>query len=450
MGGGLVIEIALNDATLEPEPIWTDLTATPNLVAAAQIDRGRSYELDRTDTSTASVQINDIDGVLDPTNTEGPHFGLIEPLLQVRLSLLNPVTDETTVIFRGYIEDFDYVIEPATQISQLTLSLVDAFEILTAIEMQADGSFGDTVPAKYAGNIFFDNATVGPLGDEGGRILQVLGNAGWPTALSTIFSGNVALQESTYSPGDTVLQVVQDAADAEFPGLANVYVDKVGNVTFHGRKAKFDPVGVSEEAGDAWPFHQWKAGDGAAVAASLSDTAQIRQLSVNRGLSKIINQAYATPSGISPLDVAGQVKTDPTSIGIYGIRSWSAENLFTAGGLNDGLGANDECALFPSYYIANYAEPRNRVTAIAFRSMRPEDPRAIANWAFLCGVEISDTLALTVAFRGGGGFNLEPWFIEGVHYDIKPLNGKYADVTLTLDLSPQAYFTDGSMFEGDT
>lgn len=440
MAGGLTVEIALSDPTLEPDPTWTDLTATANLVAGAQIDRGRAYELDRTDTSTASVQINDVDGVLDPTNTEGPYFGLIEPLLQVRISLLNPVTDESSVIYRGYIEDFDYIVDPDTQISQLTLSLVDAFEILTAIEMQADGTFGDTVPPAVAGNIFFDNANV----DD--RIFQVLGNAGWSTALSTIFSGNVSLQESTYSPGDTVLDVVQEAADAEFPGLANVYVDKFGVVTFHGRKAKFDPVGVSSEHGVSWPFQQWKAGDGAAVAASLSDTAQLRQLSVNRGLSKIINQAYATPAGISPLDVAGQVKTDATSIGIYGIRSWSAENLRTQGGLDDGLNANDECFLFPLYYVANYKEPRNRVSAIAFRMMRPDDPRAAANWAFLCGVEISDALALTVGFRGGGGFNAEPWFIEGIHYDIKPLNGQYADVTLTLDLSPQAYFADGTMF----
>lgn len=449
MAGGLVVEIALDDATLEPDPTWTDLTATDNLVGAAQIDRGRSYELDRTDTSTATVQINDVDGVLDPTNTTGPYFNKIEPLLQVRLSLLNPVTDEVTCVYRGYIEDFDYVFDPSQRVNQLTMSLVDAFAILTAIEMQADGTFGDSPPPSVVGNIFFDNATVGPVTDgPGGRVEQVLGNAGWPVDLQDIFSGNVSLQESIYAPGDTVLQVIQDAADAEFPGLANVYVDKFGIVTFHGRKAKFDPIGVSD--GTSWNFQQWKAGDGAAVAASLSDTAQIRALSMNRGLSKVINQAYATPQGISPSDVASQVKSDPTSIGIYGIRSWSAENLLTAGGLNDGLNANDECALFATYYIANYAGPRNRITAIAFKSLRPEDPRAAANWLFLCGVEISDLLALTVSSPGGGGFNLEPWFIEGIHYDIKPLNGQYADVTLTLDLSPQAYFADGSMFEGDT
>lgn len=448
MAGGVKVWLAIGAdvSTLEPDPAWTDITAEANFVASAQIDRGRQYELDITDTGTASFVVNDVEGILDPNNTTGPNFENIRPLIQVKIDLLDPVTAEYTTIFRGYIEEFDYVWDPSQKVNVLTVSCVDAFEILNAIEMYIDSgvTFGDSPPPKYVGSIFFARA------DVHDRIAQVLDNGNWPSDLAHIFSGNVNLLEGVYGTGDTVLQVVQECADAEFPGLANVYVDKVGNVTFHGRKAKFDPDDVSADS--SWNFQRWKAGDGAAVAASISDTAQIRTLSTNYGLDKIINHAYAAPKTISPIPSiqSGQTVSDATSIGTYGFRSWSAEYLLTAGGLNDSLNANDECALFAQYYVANYKEPRMRVSDLSFRSMRPADARAAALWALIVGVDVSDALELTAAAPGGGNFNLEPFFVEGVHYAIKPLDGKMADVTLSLDLSPQAYFADGSMFTTDT
>jgi hypothetical protein len=436
VAGGARVGVAFSDSTLTAAPTWTYITDEPNLVAGFTIDRGRQYELDVTDIGRASVAINDQDGILDPTNSLGPYYGSIDKFLQVILDLWNPVTSTWSTLFRGYIDETDYVFDPSQRVNQLTMSLVDAFSLLTGIEMQADGSFGDVVPAASAGNIFFDNANV----DD--RILQVLGNAGWPTALSTVFSGNVSLQESVYAPGDTVLQVVQDAADAEFPGLGNVYVSKGGIVTFHGRLAKFDPVTVAAGAGGAWTFTQWKCGDVAAVGASISDTAQLREFSFNRGLSRVINYATAMPQGIAEDATvrAAQTVLDSVSIGERGYHIWSKENLLVAAGTTTGNNANDECKLYAQYYVDNYAIPRNRVTNIAFRSMSPQDPRAAANWELLCGAEISDQLAITVGSPGGGGFNAEPEFFEGIHYEVKPGNGEYADVTMRPDLSPAAYF----------
>lgn len=450
--GGVAVSIAFDDPTLEPDPTWTDITDNPNFVATISIDRGRQFELDRTDTSTASIAINDRYGLLDPTNTDGAYFEKIFPLLQVKIDLLNPVTAEYTTIWRGYIEEYDYVWDPSQQINRLTLGCVDAFAILNAVEMvptPVDGgtgfpAFGDDPTGNTDAGIWFSAKNVND------RIIQALGNAGWPTDLQVVFSGNVTVQGTPYDVGDTVMTAIQDAADAEFPGLANVFVDKNGRVVFHGRKAKFDPVGVSSGASPgAWPFQQWKAGDGAAVAASISDTAHIRLLSTNYGLARIINSAYAAPRFILPAELINQVVQDATSIGIYGYRSWSVESLITAGGLDDGLDANDECLLFATYYVANYAAPRNRVSQLSFFSMDPEDPRAAATWPLLVGVDVSDALALTVGSPGGGGFNLEPFYIEGIHYDIKPLNPTMAFVTLSLDLSPQEYFATNP-FTGDT
>lgn len=437
------ISIAFDDPTLEPDPTWTRIDSTDNFVANATIDRGRSFELDRMDTGRATIKINDQDGTLDPTNTTGPYFGKIEPLLQVAIALHDPVADTWTTIYRGFIDDYSYDADPSQRINFLTLSCVDAFEILTAIEMLPDGTFGDTPDASETGNIVFAAAEVDT------RINQALGNAGWPSTLATVFSGNVSVQRTVYSPGQSILEVIQEAADAEFPGLAVVYVSAEGKVTFHGRKAKFDPVGVSAGAGGAWTFTHWKSGDGTAVNASPTDTAHIRGISGNRGLSKIINSAIATPKGIKPAAVAAQTVTDSTSIGIFGVRSWSATDLITEGGLNDSLDANDETQLFAQYQVDNYKVARDRISQLTFKSIWPDDTRAGATWDLLCNAEISDLIDVTVDYPGGGGFTAEPFFIEGIHYQIGPATPEFWMVTLTLDVSPQAYF-NSSPFTGDT
>jgi hypothetical protein len=225
-----------------------------------------------------------------------------------------------------------------------------------------------------------------------------------------------------------------------------VYVSRDGKVTFHGRFAKFDPVGVSAGAGGAWPFTHWKCGDQTAVEASITDTAQVRGLSFNRGESRIINYAVASPKGINPeTELPGQVVKDTVSIGQFGYSTWSAPELITEAGTTTGNNANDECKAFAQYYVANYAEPRNRISQLTFRSIHPDDPRAAATWDLLCGVEISDMIDVTVSLPGGGGFNAEPFFVEGIHYDVQPATPDYRNVTLTLDVSPAAYFSDGTM-----
>jgi hypothetical protein len=139
---------------------------------------------------------------------------------------------------------------------------------------------------------------------------------------------------------------------------------------------------------------------------------------------------------------------------LYGIRSWSAESLLTlrgwsGGGLVLGTLTLTEIARFTAYYVANYHDPKNRVTLCGFRTMHPDAPHAAATWALLSQIEIADLIDLTVAAPGGGGFTAESFFVEGVHETVSPLTPDYDNVTLTLDLSPQAYFDDLTMFAPD-
>jgi hypothetical protein len=327
-------------------------------------------------------------------------------------------------------------------VNRLTVSLVDIFEILAAVEMMP-GQFGVTPPKVSKDQVFFDDNTVQE------RIEQILANA-LGAAKSDywfIFTGNVRLWETVYSPGETVLSAVQEAADAEFPGVSNVYTDRFGRLCFHGRLAKFNPAEIASETGGGWVFRQWKAGDGAAVNDDPAGTARLKRFAFNRGLSHVINQGFATPTraftGVPLTDVENlaQIYKDDTSIGLRGVRSWTAENLLTKEGLKDNSTDLVETKRFAQYYVDNYAQPRNRATECGFRTMRPGRPGATITWGLLSQLDIADELLITIASPGGGGFNLEPFFVEGVHETCRPLNAGYDDITLAVDLSPQAVFT---------
>jgi hypothetical protein len=468
--------VAFDDPTLQWAVTWTALDqAHPSLVAEYQIDRGRQYELDRTDTGRATVTINDRHGVLDPTNASGPYYGKLEPLLQACLCRKHPVTGLWHQRFRGFIEDFSYEFDPSQRVNRLTVSLVDIFEVLSNVEMWPWAFGHDPVAGGVdgtEGQVWFGPDLGGQLMKD--RIQAVLFQAHIPPELYVTFSGNVWVQAATYSAGESAMTAIQEAADAEFPGVSNTYTDRFGRFITHGRQAKFDVAGVIATgdppdhpgplSNDVWDFHDWQAGDGAAVNADPAQVSHIRTFAFTRGLAKVINHATLTPMLIADEDVStaevtlpdglkrrGQTIYDQASVDSgYGFRAFSAENLLTLLGA-DSAGAFTvdklvETQRMAHYFVANY-KPRNRISEISFRSMHLTWTGASRLWDLLCGIDIADRVAVLVGSPGPGvGYTGQQHFVEGIHETCRPLNPDMDDVTLSLDLSPVAYFSDLSMF----
>ena len=136
---------APGDLRWQAEPTWTDMDDELS-ISEYSIDRGRSFELDRVDTGRATIQINDTEGILDPTNPGGPHSGDILPLIQARLALWNPVLEDWYTRFRGFVESYEYEFDPSQLVNRVTISLVDIFEIVSSVQM-FPGYFGDPPPA---------------------------------------------------------------------------------------------------------------------------------------------------------------------------------------------------------------------------------------------------------------------------------------------------------------
>jgi hypothetical protein len=425
------VQIAFDDTLLTVNPAWVRIDQTVK-VSRWEIRRGRQSELEKTGTAEATIFVNDVDGHFDPANAGSPWFGKLDGK-QVSLSRWNPVTDTWNPRFRGYIEEYGYDLAPSQVKTEVAIRCVGFMDYLAGAEM-APGQAGSTPPAGSEGNIFYEDAEV----DD--RMLAILADAQFPTSLAVIFSGNIVMQESIYDPGYSFLAALQDAADAEFPGVANIYEDRYGRIVFHGRHARFDPDAVALEAGtEAWDFQRWSAGDAAGIVID-PDAAQVRPpVNYDRSLKLVINAALATPLGIAEEDIEAQLATDPTSIGLYGIRSWSAPDLRILEHKTNGNTGLQETKLMADYYVTNYAEPRTRPRQITLKPLLPTDPRAAATWELMCEVDISDIVYLYITSPGGGGVDGE-FYVEGITETARIGNPDFEFGEVTLDVSPTAYY----------
>lgn len=446
------VSVAFEDDAFADVGTWTRLdSGTESGVVSWSIDRGRSYELEQTGPGTASISIIDSTGTYDPTNPSGPYYGLLDPMRQVAIALQNPNDSSWTTLFRGYVYGWNYDYDVSGNFCRVTIDCVDAFELLAILEMTpgtgvaSDGGYyGDAPPTGSEGDIYFDgfgnpDDTTGWGGstDHVGpddRINQALDDAGWSATLRNIFSGNVALQDNVYARRDSLLTVIFDAADAEFPGVANCYMGKDGKFRFRGRFARFNPDNPT------YGITTWLVGDYNQCVAD-SSYAPISGLSFARDAGNIINAALALPQGVTDADVPGSLVTDTASIAKYGWRSRTFDNLLVYKGEEASRNsAVDETLLYATYYVDNYANPQTRINKLVFRTQNPSgNLNGPAWWDLVCGVEIGDVITVKTTHTGGGGFDNVDYFVEGIHYEAVPL-GTYPDITMTLDVSPKAYY----------
>jgi hypothetical protein len=430
------VSIGFDQTIFEPHPIWTRIDQSTNRISRIEIQRGRRDEFERTDTGTATIFVHDQEGLFDPTNVGSPYYGRLDSV-PIAIAIRNPVTGVWFPLFRGCVDEYGYDLHPSQKTTETAISCVDAFDYLAGFEL-APGLAGDLPPTGYERYVFYED-TAGLVQD---RLFQAAGDARWPSSMVSFFTGNVHMQESTYSPGESILTVMQDCADAEFPTVANLYVDAEGFLCFHGRFARFTPDTVAASASH-WDFRRFKAGDGAAILADPT-RAQLRPpFTWSRSRKAIRNAALCYPQGILDKFMPNQIKLAQTSIDRHGLRMWSAENLWILSGETTGNTGREECELFAEYVIDNYANPADRVDGATFRSLEPSDPRAPATWDLICDVDISDVVDLAIGHPGGGGFASE-FFVEGLTYELTPLRGDletgFPNVDLRLDLSPAVYW----------
>lgn len=427
-GAGRVF-VALGAGPLVAEPAWTryDALAGCNCYGFDSF-AGRQSELDTTDTGTATVYYHDTVGTLDDDDLVG---------MQILLQLYDPVAATWNIRWRGHIDDILHELVDIPNygsVSNVQLECVGIFDYLGGCKMiPGAGGFGDVAPAGMNGVVFYEDEEV----DD--RVVALLDDAQITSSMRVAFSGNVWVNETLYDTDDVILQGLRDAADAEFPGVANVYEDRYGRVVFHGRFARFDPEGTEASASN-WDFVRWSAGTREDVA---SGVAQVREFSYNRPRKRLINTYVAYPRadelGVE-LDrslIAAMVISDANSISTYGYRGGDAPDLIIQKHKTNGNTGAQECELFSEFYIENYSEIRKAVQTCVIKSVAPGDARAAATWALMCGADISDAIHLTIDEAGLADV---PFFIDGISVECRVLNPSYDLVTVTPNLTPASYY----------
>jgi hypothetical protein len=252
------------------------------------------------------------------------------------------------------------------------------------------------------------------------------------------FEGNVDVNETSYDGDDVILQGLRDAADADFPGAANVYEDRFGRVVFHGLRARFDPEGTAASASN-WDFHRWAAATREDVG---TGTAQIQSFSYNAPRARIINSYSCWPradeNGVD-FDrdlIPDMLQTSTSSISTFGYRGDEAPDLIVKQSYTGTIAA-DWCTTIANFYVSNYDQPRKAVQRLEIKSLRPYDTGASTTWDLMCRADISDAINLTV---DEAGLSNEAFFIDGISVECRPANPDYDFVTITPNLTPASYY----------
>jgi hypothetical protein len=426
---------------LTASPTWTRYDELADCRCAGYtIDTGRQSEFDTTDTGNATVFFADQDGTFNDDGLIG------RPIM---LQVQDPTTDVWETQFRGVIDDTEHNVNPSAFVSNVQVQCKDIFDYLAQTRFLL-GTHGDTVPAGAAGSIYYPE---GPVAtgtgdpDDGGRIEWILDDGGLDPTRYVVFSGNVDVISTFYDPDDPLLVGLRDACDAEFPGIANCYVDRFGRFVFHGRLARFDPDGVAGAEAN-WDFMRWEAATRGDVT---GDRAQIRAFAWNQPRSRIVNAAIAWPRELEdgrrfPEAFKGaQQFEDVTSVGTYGYRGMRpmGDLIIKEHKTNPSTG-QQECQLFAEFYVNNYAVPRKNVQRCTFRSVGLTETYADQTWALMLQADISDIIALTI---DEADLADEDFYIEGFSKTVRVMSPEMDYVEVTPNLTPFAYYTD-NVFEG--
>lgn len=415
------------DGPLVAEPTWTRYDNLANCRCPGfDCESGRQSELESTGTGEARVYFNDREGVLNDADLVG---------LQIMLQLYNPVTATWHPRWRGHIDDISYNVNPSVAgLATVQLECLDVFDYLGGVAMLP--GFGHALPAGMVSVVFYEDQNV----DD--RIILHLDDAGIAASMRVIFSGNISVNEKLYDFDDFILTAIRDAADAEFPGIANVYVDRFGRVAFHGRFARFDPEGV-EAGGANWDFNRWECATGADVT---SGVAQIREFAYNRPRSRIINSYLAWPIAdelgveFPQADIEALIRQDAASIAAYGYRGGhDAPGLIIKENINNSNTGAEECALFGDFYVGNYSTVHENIQRVKLMSLAPSDARATATWDAMTRMDISDGVTLTVS---EADLTAVDYFVDGLSVSCRYLNPEYDLVEVTPNLTPAAYYLD--------
>jgi len=272
-------------------------------LVSANINRGKSRQLDRYSSGQASVEFVNRGRIFDPTYTSSPFYGEIVPKRKIRIWV------DDTLAFVGIIDDWDLTYQISGR-SIATANASDAFVVLA-------------------------NRTLTPTTStpelSGARVEAVLNDplVSFPLSQREIDEGVYQLGDDVISENTNALNYLQSVETSEGGDL---FVGANGNLIFRENNS----LGALTDLKFA--------DDGTGISYG--------NLQVNYGSELLYNEINAT----SAVTTTTFTASDSTSQDSYGIIALD---------LTDLLLANDtELEQLANYYLANYRNPEFRFESL--------------------------------------------------------------------------------------
>ena len=279
--------------------IYQDVT--PDVIFYS-INRGKSRQLDKYQSGTANIELDNNLRSYDPLYAPSPYFGQILPKREIR------ITSNNLVQYKGVIDDWDLQYQPEGN----SIAIIKASDEMSQMANQSLDAV--TNSAQFTGE----------------RIAAILGNAGvqWPNNRTDLETGLQYLQADVISEGTNALSYLNTIADSE-PG--DFYIDRVGIATFKDRyeSAPATPLLFADD-GTGVPYQNLAVVYGSEL---LYNEVSVSRL--NGGTETAVNLKSQEDFGISSFSLSGLPLDNDTS----------AENLAT-------------------YLVSGYAQPEYRFEAI--------------------------------------------------------------------------------------
>jgi hypothetical protein len=208
----------LGTGTLGTAITWTDISQWVTAFTVSRPSTRLQGPLYNFQAGTASVTLDNSDGRFDPDNLSGPYVsaGITQLAAMVPVRIRASFMSVSYSPWSGFADGWlPAAVSYEGGYAELTVPATDAFKVLAGI----------TLPAA---------ASAGSGENAGARVNRVLDAARWYTSgdRRAVDAGSSALQATTL--GDTALNLMQAASDAE---IGQLYVNGSGAVTFRARRS---------------------------------------------------------------------------------------------------------------------------------------------------------------------------------------------------------------------
>jgi hypothetical protein len=282
---------------------------TDRLTSVA-IRRGKSQALDRIDAGIASVSVHNNDREFDPLYESSLYYGFLVPRKKVR------ITANDRPVFFGFIEDLDLNYLPENR-SNVSITVADGLSLLANTEIE------DYVPVSEL---------------SGARVNAVLDlpTVSWDLANRSVDDGNSIMLDADVADGTGALDYLKLVATSE---QGNLFIGKNGSLVFRERNNNTNAVDIVF-TDDLSP----------------SDFTKIpfNRLTNVYGSENLYNQITVTNADVIPEQIHVD---DPASIGAYGARSYSIDDVL--------LEDPQELADMANRLLLTYKDPLYRFESVS-------------------------------------------------------------------------------------